>query len=110
MPPAFLQVGNLQDECLGIAGMMRMMPLACLQALFTEEKVKQMAQQADADCDGYIHYAEFIAWILDCDPMMSSRVLAASTFVAEEMPDGILPESPLKLAEKHRKPGNAFFH
>lgn len=71
-------------------------------AFFTQEKVRQLAAQADADSDGYIHYAEFIAWILDSDSVMTSRVLAASSFVAESMPDGILPESPLKLASRAR--------
>ncbi|CAE7267646.1 cam1 [Symbiodinium sp. CCMP2456] len=89
-------------------------------AFFTQEKVRQLAAQADADSDGYIHYAEFIAWILDSDSVMTSHLSqlfrhctcqqwpAGRLYslipepgyleVAESMPDGILPESPLKLA------------
>jgi len=43
---------------------------------FTDDVIDQLIQEADVDGDGFIHYAEFAAWLCGADPLISSRFLS----------------------------------
>lgn len=61
--------------------------LQCMDAnFFTEDRVDRLLQEADVDCNGVIHYTEFIAWICKEDTVVTSRVLAAGDMQRELVP------------------------
>lgn len=43
------------------------------EVFFTEDVIEQLIQEADVDGDGFVHYAEFAAWLCGTDSLISSR-------------------------------------